>query len=336
MSINFAAADADARIEPSSARNIPAEYFRPSSRPPLFFRSGSPMPTLVRSAAAPFSRADLPRADLSLPLIAGYEPVRLLAAGRWFELYLCRVAAQPTHASPDYVVKRIRPNHADGNLPRALLQREAQVAASVSQANLVSLLDAGLHEPCPFIVLPYLPGKTLEQIRQTPGQTAVPQALWYIRQVAAALAALHTAGWLHSDVKPQNMIISEQGHATLIDLGLARQLDSAECAADRWLAGDADYLAPEAFQPQRQLTAAADIYSLGLVLLRLLQGAKSKPEPIDPRRTFSDLRSQRPDVSRDVAHLLAKMLAQEPLRRPTASELVETLSRLEIESLMQW
>lgn len=286
------------------------------------------MPTLLRSAA-PFSRADLPQ-------ILGYEPVQLLAAGRWFELFLCRALGQPNHAQPDYVVKRIRPNHADGNLPRALLQREAQVAASASQANLVSLLDDGLNEPCPFIVLPHLPGVTLEQIRQSTGQTAVPQALWYVRQIASALAALHTAGWLHSDVKPQNVIISEQGHATLIDLGLARQLDSAECAADRWLAGDADYLAPEAFQPQRQLTAAADVYALGLVLLRLLQGAKAKSEPIDARRTFSDLRSTRPDVSRDVAHLLAKMLAQEPLRRPTASELVETLSRLEIESLMQW
>jgi serine/threonine protein kinase len=286
------------------------------------------MPSLVRSAA-PFSRADLPQ-------IAGYEPVQLLATGRWFELFLCRALGQPKQAQPDYVVKRIRPNHADGALPRALLQREAQVAASASQANLVSLLDAGLDEPCPFIVLPFLPGRTLEHIRQSTGQTAVPQALWYVRQIASALAALHTAGWLHSDVKPQNVIISEQGHATLIDLGLARQLDSAECAADRWLAGDADYLAPEAFQPQRQLTAAADVYALGLVLLRLLQGAKAKPEPIDARRTFSDLRSTRPDVSRDVAHLLAKMLAQEPLRRPTASELVETLSRLEIESLMQW
>lgn len=288
------------------------------------------MPTLMRSDV-PISRA-----NLALPLIAGYEPVQLLATGRWFELLLCRVAGQPNHAPPDYVIKRIRPNHADGNLPQALLKREAQVAASVSQANLVSLLDAGLREPCPFIVLPFLPGKTLEQIRQTSGQIAVPQALWYVRQVAAALTALCSTGWLHSDVKPQNVIISEQGHATLIDLGLARQLDSAECTADRWLAGDADYLAPEAFQPKRQLTAAADIYSLGLLLLRVLQGAKAKVEQIDPRRTFSNLRSQRPDVSRDVVHLLARMLAQEPLRRPTANELVETLSRLEIESLMQW
>lgn len=287
------------------------------------------MPSLLRSAPAS-------RADLLLPQIPGYEPVQRLATGRWFELILCRVAGQVSQSPADYVAKRIRPNHADGQLPRALLQREAQVAASVSQANLVSLLDAGWNDPCPFIVVPYLPGKTLEQIRQTPGQTAVPQALWYTRQIAAALTELHAAGWMHSDVKPQNVIISEQGHATLIDLGLARQLNSAECAADAWLAGDADYLCPEAFQPQRQLTAAADIYSLGLILLRMLQGAKSKSEPINARRTFSELRVSRPDVSRDVVNLLAKMLAQEPFRRPTASELVATISRLEIESLMQW
>lgn len=287
------------------------------------------MPALLRSAA--------PVIATSLPTVAGYQPVHRLAEGRWFELLLARVAGQSDRLPPDYVIKRVRDQHTGGELPRALLQREAQVATIVSQANLVSVLDAQLETASPFVVLPYLPGRTLEQLRRSPIQTPVPQALWYTRQIAAALAALHTTGWLHSDVKPQNVIVSDQGHATLIDLGLARRLETGECSADRWLAGDPDYLAPEAFQPQRQLTAAADIYATGLVLLRLLQGPKAVAnEPIDQRRTFSDLRINRPDVSRDVTHLLAKMLASEPLRRPTASELVETISRLEIESLMQW
>jgi len=258
-----------------------------------------------------------------------------LAAGHWFELFQARATNQSQGGKADYVIKRIRAEHASGDLPRALLLREAQVAAAVSQPNLVSLLDAGLAEPVPYLVLPYLPGVTLEQLSNSPAQTAVPRALWYIRQAAAALAALHSARWLHSDVKPQNILVSEQGHATLLDLGLARRLGTSECLADRWLAGDAEYLPPEAFQPQWELTAAADVYSLGLVLLGLLQGPKHSPgEPFEVRRTLSDLRCYRSDVSRDVAYLLAKMLAQEPLRRPAADELVEILSRLEIESLM--
>lgn len=267
----------------------------------------------------------------TLPAVPGYELVKFVAAGQWFELFRARVLGQ---TSADYVIKRCRENV--GEMPRALLLREAQVASAVSHENLVSLLDEQLAEPTPSIVLPFLPGMNLEQLRQLPGQISVPRALWYVRQVAAALAALHANGWIHSDVKLANVIVSEQGHATLIDLGLARRLGTAECFADRWLAGDAGYLAPECFQPQRELTGSLDVYSLGLVLLRLLQGNRAKAnEPIEPRRTFSDLRSRRPDVSRDVAHLLAKMLAQEPLRRPSAGELVQIVSRLEIESLMQ-
>ena len=269
----------------------------------------------------------------SLPSVPGYELVRPLHSGHWFQLFQARAGGQRA-GTADYVIKRLREDGTN-NLPRALLTREAQVASTVSQQNLVSLLGEGLGETTPYIVLPFLSGMTLEQQRQSPGQVSVPQSLWYVRQAAAALAELHAAGWLHSDLKPANIVVSENGHATLIDLGLARRLGTAECHADRWLAGDAAYLAPEVFQPSRQLTAAVDIYSLGLVLLRLLQGSKGSPqEPVELRRTLSDLRSFRPDVSREVAFLMGKMLAQEPMRRPSANELVEIISRLEIESLM--
>lgn len=294
------------------------------------------MPALVRSPAPVFSPL-FAHAAATLPVVDGYQPVERLSEGRWFELLLARAAGQSDCLPPDYVIKRVRDQHADGGLPRALLQRESFVGANVSQANLVCVLDAQLQGAQPFAVLPYLLGRTLEQLRRSPIQTPVPQALWYTRQIAAALVALHTAGWLHSDVRPQNVIVSDQGHATLIDLGLARRLESEECVADRWLAGAPDYLPPEAFQTQRQLTSAADIYALGLVLLNLLQGPSATANAtVDFRRTLSDLRITRPDVSRDVTGLLAKMLANEPLRRPLASELVETISRLEIESLMQW
>lgn len=284
------------------------------------------MRSLVRPAAPP-----------RLPAVYGYTLVRRLAVRRWSELFLARAAGQAEDAAPDYVVKRARQTGVDPGLSRALLGREAQIASTVCQPNLVTLLDAGLEENPPFIVLPYLPGPTLEQL-PTGQATSIPQALWYVRQIAAALAALHDAGWLHGDVKPANVIISPQGHATLIDLGLARRLDSAECRCDQWLAGDPAWMAPESFQPASRLTAAADLYILGLVLFHLVQGTRQLPvDPrVNPRQAISELRTIRPDLAREPAGLLAKLLAHEPLRRPSASELVETLSRLEIESLMQW
>jgi serine/threonine-protein kinase len=297
------------------------------------------MRSLVRPAAQPAAKnaAPITAAASRLPAIAGYTLVRRLASGRWSELFLACAASQSAQAAPDYVVKRARQTDADPALSRALLQREAQVAAAVTQPNLVSLLDADLQEDPPFLVLPFLPGQTLEQLR-TGSSVSVPQSLWYVRQIAAALAALHAAGWIHGDVKPANVIVSPQGHATLIDLGLARQLDSAECRCDQWLAGDPAWMAPEAFQPSTYLTPAADLYSLGLVLFHLLLGAKrviADPR-VEAREAISDLRAIRPDVSRELAGLLSKLLAHEPLRRPSAAELVETLSRRESESLMQW
>ncbi len=306
------------------------------------------MPLLVRSA--PF----IARASTSQsvwPSVPGYSLVARVSAGRWFELFTARAVGQSGRFAPDYVVKYVRDGAPDDHLPRAMLRREVNIAALVAHPNLVSVLDSGLNENCPFIILPYLPGRPLEQLATARTQTPVPQALWYARQVAAALAALHQAGWLHGDVKPANIIVSDQGHATLIDLGLARRLDSPECRTDNWLTGDAAYLAPEAFQPQRSLTAAADVYALGLTLLNLLRGnrwfslrestsfrgAKGDTHPlVDSWRTVQDLRVSRPDVPRELALLLAKMLAKEPLRRPSAGELVENFSALEIESLMQW
>jgi serine/threonine protein kinase len=272
-----------------------------------------------------------------LPAIAGYSIVRRLAVGRWSELFLARVEGRADIAKADYVVKCVRQTSVDPAMARALLKREAQIAATIAQPNFVTLLDANLQAEPPFIVLPYLAGITLEQLQWGPA-VSVPQSLWYARQIAAALAALHEANWLHGDVKPANVVVSPQGHVTLIDPGLARRLDTAECRCDQWLAGDPDWMSPESFQPGARLTAAADLYSLGLVLFRLLHGGKSLTvDPrVNPRQAISDLRVIRPDLAREPAGLLARLLAHEPLRRPSAAELVETLARLEIESLMQW
>jgi serine/threonine protein kinase len=291
------------------------------------------MPALARPSSAP-ARSGL---GSPWPAVLGYALVKQLAAGRWCDVYLAR-PYDLSCGSADYVVKTIRAASTEREFARALLQREATVAVNVAHPNLISLLDARFEEENPVLVFPFTPGSLLADLVRSPRPVSVPQALWYFRQAAAALAELHAQGWLHGDVKPHNLIVSDQGHVTLIDLGLARRIDSAECRADRWLAGDSEYLAPEAFIPSSQLTTAADMYSLGLTLLRLLLGDRfsSGADHPDRRKEISQLRAQRPDVSREVAALITRMTAIEPLRRPTANELVDALTRLEIESLMQW
>lgn len=274
---------------------------------------------------------------------AGFEPVRPISTGKWFELWQARAGRErgqraSNPSSADYAIKALRPSVNNRDLALALLQREAAVAAEVFHPNLVTVLAQDLRAETPYLITPFLPGNSLAQVVQAGRKCPVPQVLWHARQAAEAIGALHAQGWLHGDVKPSNFMVSEQGHLTLIDLGLARKLETSECATETWLAGDTSFLAPEAYLPRFELTAAADVYSLGLTLLNLLGGTTApRTEPLlDNWQAANNLRVKRPEVSREIATLIAKMTATEPLRRPTIAELTSTLSRLEIESLMQW
>jgi len=164
-------------------------------------------------------------------------------------------------------------------------------------------------------------------------------ALALIRQIAATLAALHAAGWLHSQVWPRHVTISPQAHATLIDLTRCRRLDCGECDLDGTFPAVPDYAPPETFS-RRRISAAVDIYSLGVILFEAIVGrrpfAASSPAgwaTAHRREAPPDVRSIRATASLEVSELLRRMLAKEPMRRPTADQLVHWLAELEIEEL---
>src|SRR5205807_1385199 len=99
---------------------------------------------------------------------------------------------------------------------------------------------------------------------------SVSRALNIIRQVAEALAALHCAGWLHGQLRPEHILLSPSGQVTLIDLTLARRLETVECESAAVATVNATYAAPEMTSGNRRLGIAADIYSLGIVLYEAL------------------------------------------------------------------
>jgi serine/threonine-protein kinase len=271
----------------------------------------------------------------SLPTIGQWRLTRLVGAGQWTRVYRARPASSDDRSWGDFAVKLLAPEFADDPLARALLRREAQISRQVQHSQLATVLaDHSASEP-PHLVLPYLDGLSLRDVVQR-GPTRISTALHFVRQVAEALVALHEAGWLHGDVKPENVRVGPAGHATLLDLGLARQLGSESCSARYVLATTLAYAAPESFSEGERLSGAADIYSLGIVLWELLTG--QPPFVADPvevvdlhrRQAPPDLRTLRPHVTAELAEIVRLMLAKEPLRRPEAPRLVRMLVEQEI------
>jgi serine/threonine-protein kinase len=222
-----------------------------------------------------------------------------------------------------------------------MLHRETAVSTTVQHPALNCVLAEYIQTPKPFWVLPFHDGASLRRLLDWSSDSiSVPRALNIARQIAEALAALHAAGWLHGQVRADHVLLSPPGQAKLIDLTLAQRLQTAECSVADMAAMDLRYAAPEASCRNYQLTAAADTYSLGIVLFEILTGnapfrGLSTSDLIRKHRSdaIPDLHATRADVSVEVEHLLRLMLAKEPLRRPSDNELIPWLAELEIAAL---
>jgi serine/threonine-protein kinase len=267
-----------------------------------------------------------------------WEPVVLVAEGNWSRIYRARPLGSPPDRGAAYALKTLRPECQDDAWAAALLAREAAAGRSVSHPHLVPVLEAGVQRGVRFLVMPWLEGTTLDASLASGEPIDLPAALWTVRQVAEALGALDVGGWMHGDVKPSNIFLSPRGHVTLLDLGFARRRGETGAAVDRCVMGTWSYLAPECITFAAAADVRSDIYSLGAVLFQLLAGRL----PLEGD-TMTELAAQHrqaappslsklvPHLPPDVAWLVRRMMAKDPLRRPqTPRELVGQLIQLEI------
>ncbi len=273
-----------------------------------------------------------------IPQIPGYDLLAPLGGGPMTVVF----SARDQTTDRPCAIKTVRSDWEDQPTAVKLLQREARAGLSVRHPHLVRLTHAHVTFPPYFLVMDLLPGESLRARLQRDYRLEPTEALWVVRQTAEALAALHRVGFLHGDVKPDNICLTGEG-AVLIDLGFAhRPGENAAFLRDGYVLGTADYLAPELCAPEPSEELSSDVFSLGVTLFEALTGRLPYP-PGSLSQTFrrhrcdppADVRSNVRDLPDGVGTLVERLLAHRPAERPRAATVVQQLVKLEI-AVLGW
>jgi serine/threonine-protein kinase len=203
--------------------------------------------------------------------------------------------AQDVDLDRPVALKRLAENLArDEDLQRRFL-REARLAARLAHPNVVRVFDVGEDGDRPFIAMEYVEGETLAELVARRGALPASEAAALGLQMCAGLAAAHTAGLVHRDVKPQNLLLGTDGVLKLGDFGIAAGYEGTRLTLAGTVLGTAGYLAPEQARGE-QVTAAADIYAVGAVVYELVTG-----EPARSAGSLAELGSEDGFVPPDLA-----------------------------------
>lgn len=214
-------------------------------------------------------------------------------------------------------------------------QREAQAAARLNHPNIVSVYQVGSSGNQPYMVMEYLKGRSLVEVMDE--ETPMTEILKAMIQVCGALHYAHNQGVIHRDVKPDNIVLGEDGRVKITDFGIAR-LDEPDGLQTRTgvMLGSPAYCAPEQLRDFRHVDGRADIFSVGVVLYQWLtrrfpfEGDAATEiisriltnEPIPPRVL-------NPDIPQELEAVILKALAKEPAERyQTAAELQNALEKV--------
>jgi serine/threonine protein kinase len=262
------------------------------------------------------------------------EVIRHLGTGRMAEVYLARQSPLDRLVA----VKILSGALAKDSTARARFEREAKASASLDHRNAVEVYRFGyLSDGLPFLVMRYVKGGTLEDKLAAEGPLSIPAAKRVLVEVADALAAAHSHGFVHRDVRPENVLCDEEKDRVLLsDFGLAgilpqgRDTDPRLTRAGETI-GTTGYLSPEQLKGEDP-TEGTDIYALGLLGYEILTGEGPFPTRGRVDLNLAHLRSQprpltalRADVDEGLSSLLARCLSKDPGKRPSARYIVEAL-----------
>ena len=259
--------------------------------------------------------------DQTVVLADRYELHDIVGRGGMADVY----RATDRVLSRQVAVKVLRETAGD-ETDRLRFTAEARTLAGLNHLGLVMVLDAGITAEQPFLVMELVEGSTLAQLCSR-GPVDAERVRGVGAMVADALAYAHAQGVIHRDVKPGNVLLGTDNRTKLADFGIARLIgDTVRHTQTGHAIGTAAYLAPEQVRGD-ELTTAADVYALGLVLLEALTGERAYPGT--PTESALARLSRAPHVPTDLPDdwpaLITAMTALEPTGRPTAAEVADQL-----------
>lgn len=219
-------------------------------------------------------------------------------------------------------------------------KQEARAAARLDHENVARVYSCGEDQGLHYIAFEFVEGETLRALVDRRGPLPADECIGYLIQVAVGLSHAAERGVVHRDIKPSNIIITPDGRAKIVDMGLARHLDSGSVnggvTQSGVTLGTFDYISPEQALDPRRADVRSDIYSLGCAFYHVLTGQPPVPEGTAAKKLHAhqhenpvDPRDLNPSVPDELATILARMMAKDPEQRyQTPRELIAHLKVL--------
>lgn len=241
--------------------------------------------------------------------------------------------AKDLRLNRNIALKILHPHLATDDAFIQRLQREAWSAASLSHPHVVQIHDHGVSADHAYLVLEFIDGQTLREVIADHGPLTPRAALQFLDPVVEGLAAAHAAGLVHRDVKPENVLISQNGWVKIGDFGLSRAVTTTTNTGT--LLGTVGYIAPELVNGQGG-DARSDIYSVGIMLYELLTGSQPFTAPTPIAVAMSHVRdaiplpsAKIPDLPSEMDELVSYLTEKNPDNRPSdGSVLLEDLRHI--------
>ncbi len=213
--------------------------------------------------------------------------------------------------------------------------REAKAAAGLSHPNIVSIFDVGLEGEDHFIVMEYVPGSTLKEKIKNEAPLDIPIAVRIAKDIASGLAHAHANNIVHCDIKPHNILMTDDNRAKIGDFGIARAVTESTMTYSGSVMGSVHYFSPEQARGS-MITPKSDVYSLGIVMYEMLTGRLPfngdnpvtiamkhvEEEPVPPT-------SYRHKIPPMLEAIVLRAMNKNPDTRPTSADLVQELSVVE-------